>query len=193
MPSRPDPRQWFRPCRQPLRALASRPLAAAAIASAFALACVAVALAGRPAASVGPSSRVPVRSIVQGAAARVELVSASEALARGRRKLEQARMAPGNLYQAWAAFGEAQRSLARMDPRSSAAYDEAVQLGREAERELARRCARLLFAAARFGRYGEAERAQRAYRAALVHFPGDDPSGCRSTALASIAAGPAER
>ena len=192
MPSRPDPRQWFRPGRQPLRALVSRPLAVAAIASAFALACVALARAGRRAASAGPSSRVPVRSIVDGAAARVELVSASEALARGRRKLELARMAPGNLYRAWAAFGEAQRSLARMDPRS-AAYDEAAQLGREAERELARRCAHLLFAAARFGRYGEAERAQRAYRAALVHFPGDDPSGCRSAALASIAAGPAER
>jgi hypothetical protein len=46
-----------------------------------------------------------------------------------------------------------------------------------------------LFGAARFERYGDDARAQVTYREAMLHFPGDDPSGCRKKAQENLVAG----
>jgi hypothetical protein len=55
------------------------------------------------------------------------------------------------------------------------------------ERELEADCKRLLFAAARSERYGQDAQVQTAYREVLLHFPGDDPSGCRRKAQEALA------
>jgi hypothetical protein len=113
-----------------------------------------------------------------GAPASGSVERAQAAYQRGLRKLRERRIAPRNLYDAWAAFLEARGELER------AGGGEGVVAGlqrsiADAERDLARECRRLLFSASRFDRYGEEEKAQRAWREILLHFPGDDPAGCR--------------
>ncbi|GAC1345365.1 MAG: hypothetical protein NVS2B9_08620 [Myxococcales bacterium] len=117
--------------------------------------------------------------------------AAREAWERGRRKLDERRVAPRNLYDAWRALVEARQGLEDLDPRP-ALYAEVALLAEEAERELGRDCARLLFAAERHGHYGLEAKAQLALREVLLRFPGDDPSGCRRRAREGIASVPDE-
>lgn len=99
---------------------------------------------------------------------------------RGRRKLDERRIAPRNLYDAWVSFSAAHRLLdGRVAPPP---LDELPVLLEGAERDLATLCRRLLFSAGRFERYGQEPRAEAAYRDVLLHFPGEDPSGCRAQA-----------
>jgi hypothetical protein len=118
---------------------------------------------------------------------RGDLKSAREAYDRGRRKLEERKVAPRNLYDAWKSFAYARRALEDLEPRPPL-YGEVALLVRDAERGLERDCARLLFSAERHERYGEEAKAQRAYREVLLHFPGDEPSGCRRRARQNISA-----
>jgi len=99
---------------------------------------------------------------------------------RGRRKLEERRVAPRNLYEAWKSFTTARRLQDRRD--LAPPLDALTGLIDAAERELGTECKKLLFTARRFERYGEEQRAQAVYREVLLHFPGDDPSGCRARA-----------
>jgi hypothetical protein len=109
------------------------------------------------------------------------LAAARAAYDLGRRKLEERRIAPRNLYDAWKALREGRAHLDGLaDPQPLRA-----ELGRmidECERDLERQCGRLLFRAARFERYGQEDRAQEAWREVLLHFPGDDATGCRKKA-----------
>ena len=99
---------------------------------------------------------------------------------RGRRKLEERRVAPRNLYDAWKSFSAAGRLL---DGRpATPPLDALPRLIDEAERDLRSECRKLLFTARRFQSYGEEVRAQAAYREMLVRFPGLDPGGCRAAA-----------
>jgi len=111
--------------------------------------------------------------------------AAQEAYERGRRKLEERNVAPRNLYDAWKSFTAARRYLEGMEPKPPL-HAEVAQLIKDTERDLDKECARLLFAAARLERYGQDEKAQRVYREALLHFPAEDPSGCRSRARSEI-------
>ncbi len=111
---------------------------------------------------------------------------------RGRRKLEERRVAPRNLYDAWKSFTAARRLLDRGD--LAPPLDALPGLIEAAERELGTECKKLFFTARRFERYGEERRAQAVYREVLLHFPGDDPSGCRARAreeLSTVADGDA--
>lgn len=112
---------------------------------------------------------------------------ARAAYERGRRKLDERRIAPRNLYDAWSAFTEARRLLEGVSPEPPLRAD-LTRLIHDAEQDLGRDCSRLLFAAARFLKYGEADRAGQAYRDVLLRFPGDEPSGCRKTAQARLSA-----
>jgi pSer/pThr/pTyr-binding forkhead associated (FHA) protein len=112
---------------------------------------------------------------------------ARAAYERGRRKLDERRIAPRNLYDAWSAFTESRRLLEGASPEPPLRA-ELAQLIHDAEEDLGRDCSRLLFAAARFDKYGEGEQAQQAYRDVLLRFPGDEPSGCRKTAQARLSA-----
>ena len=104
----------------------------------------------------------------------------------GRRKLEERRIAPRNLYDAWKAFREGRAHLDGLaDPAPLRA--ELGRLIEECERELERQCGRLLFRAARFERYGQEDRAQGAWQEVLLHFPGDDATGCRRKARDHLA------
>jgi len=104
----------------------------------------------------------------------------------GRRKLEERRIAPRNLYDAWKAFREGRAHLDGLaDPEPIRA--ELGRLTEECERELERQCSRLLFRAARFERYGQEDRAQEAWQEVLLHFPGDDVTGCRTKARDHLA------
>ena len=67
-----------------------------------------------------------------------------------------------------------------------ALYAEVAQLIKDAERDLEKECGKLLFSAARFERYGQADKAQQTYREVLLHFPGEDPTGCRKKAQENI-------
>jgi len=118
---------------------------------------------------------------------RGDLKSAHEAYDRGRRKLEERKVAPRNLYDAWKSFGHARRALEDLEPRPPL-YGEVALLIRDAERDLQRDCARLLFSAERYERYGQGAKAQIAYREVLLHFPGDEPSGCRRLARRNLSA-----
>jgi hypothetical protein len=109
------------------------------------------------------------------------LEGARAAYQRGRRKLEERRVAPGNLYEAWQAFMAARGYLQGLARPPAFSADLGRLIG-ETQRDLERECRRLLFAASRFDRYGEEEKAQRIWREILLHFPGDDPAGCRSKA-----------
>jgi pSer/pThr/pTyr-binding forkhead associated (FHA) protein len=117
-----------------------------------------------------------------------ELRAIRERYERGRRRLEERRIAPRNLYDAWRAFAAAASAL------EAVAADLATQatlqgLIRWTEGELETECKRLLFAAARCERYGQEAQAQTTYREILLRFPGEDPSGCRRKAQEALAAG----
>jgi hypothetical protein len=124
--------------------------------------------------------RVEVLAITPG-----DLVAAKQAYDRGRRKLEERRIAPRNLYDAWKAFIDARRQMEGLAARP-ALYAEVAQLIKDCERDLDKECGKLIFTAARFERYGQDERAQQKYREVLLHFPGEDPSGCRKKAQGNI-------
>jgi len=111
--------------------------------------------------------------------------AAREAYERGRRKLDERHVAPRNLYDAWKSFTAARRFLEGLDPRPPL-YAEVAQLIKDTERDLDKECGRLLFAAGRLERYGQEDAAQRVYREALLHFPAEDPSGCRGKARSEI-------
>src|SRR4051812_13209001 len=111
--------------------------------------------------------------------------AAREAYERGRRKLDERQVAPRNLYDAWKSFAEARRFLEGLDPKPPL-YAEVAQLIKDTERDLDKECGRLLFAAGRLERYGQGDAAQRVYREALLHFPAEDPSGCRGKARSEI-------
>jgi hypothetical protein len=108
-----------------------------------------------------------------------DVQAAREWYERGRHKLRERRVAPRNQYDAWSSFKTARRLLHDERPPPLDSVDALVEA---AERDLASECSRLLFAARRFERYGQDDRAQSAYREILLHFPGDDPSGCRARA-----------
>jgi pSer/pThr/pTyr-binding forkhead associated (FHA) protein len=114
-----------------------------------------------------------------------DLAAAKQAYDRGRRKLEERRIAPRNLYDAWKAFAEARRQMEGLATRP-ALYAEVAQLIKDCEHDLDRECGKLLFSAARFERYGQDEKAQQTYREVLLHFPGEDPTGCRKKAQENI-------
>ena len=114
-----------------------------------------------------------------------DLVAARAVYERGRRKLAERRVAPRNLYDAWAAFVAAAGHL-KGATGSGPLRAEVERLVSECERDLRRECERLLFTAARFERYGQQDRAQRAWREVLLHYPGDDPAGCRHRAEESV-------
>ena len=114
-----------------------------------------------------------------------DLLAARQAYDRGRRKLEERRIAPRNLYDAWRAFTEARRQMEGL-AQKPALYAEVAQLIKDAERDLDKECGRLLFSAARFERYGQEEKAQQTYREVLLHYPGEDPTGCRRKAQENI-------
>ena len=115
-----------------------------------------------------------------------DLAAGRAAYERGKRKLAERRVAPRNLYDAWASFvaaGEHLKDAAGALP----LRDEVARLVAGSERDLRRECQRLLFVAARFERYGQLDRAQQAWREVLLHFPGEDPAGCRRQAEESVA------
>jgi hypothetical protein len=120
-----------------------------------------------------------------------DLKAARESYDRGRRKLEERRVAPRNLYDARTMFLAARRNMEGLNPRP-ALYDEVAQLIKDCERDLEKDCSRMLFTAARFEKYEQEERAQQTYREVLLHFPGDEPSGCRKKAQGSIISAQAE-
>jgi hypothetical protein len=111
--------------------------------------------------------------------------AAREAYERGRRKLDERHVAPRNLYDSWKSFTEARRFLEGLEPKPPL-YAEVTQLIKDTERDLDKECGRLLFAAGRLERYGQEDAAQRVYREALLHFPAEDPSGCRGKARSEI-------
>jgi hypothetical protein len=111
--------------------------------------------------------------------------AAREAYERGRRKLDERNVAPRNLYDAWKSFTLARRYLEGVEPKPPL-YAEVAELIHDTERDLDKECSRLLFAAGRLERYGQDDKAQRVYREALLHFPDEDPSGCRGKARAEI-------
>ena len=121
--------------------------------------------------------------------ARGDPATARAAYERGRRKLEERRVAPRNLYDAWRSFLEAQRAL-ETDPEPAALEQELAGLVAGCERDLRRECDALLFRAARFERYGQQEAEQRTWREAMLRFPGDDPGGCRRRAQQNLVSGP---
>ena len=104
-------------------------------------------------------------------------------------RLEERRVAPRNLFDAWKYLVTARRLLEGLSPRPPL-YDEVAQLIKDAERDLDKECQRLMFAAAKEERYGRDERAQQIYREVLLHFPGEDPIGCRKRAQANIVSTP---
>ncbi|HET9754322.1 MAG TPA: FHA domain-containing protein [Myxococcales bacterium] len=144
-----------------------------------------VALAWTPPAAPSAEERATASGAEAGPPSAPE--AARAAYERGRRKLEERRIAPRNLYDAWSAFSEARRLLEGISP-APALRAELVQSIHDCEQDLSRDCSRLLFAAARFHKYGEASRALQAYRDVLSRFPGDEPSGCRRTAQARLSA-----
>ena len=129
--------------------------------------------------------RVELLAIVPG-----DIRAARAAYDLGRRKLEERRVAPRNLYDAWKYFLQARRSLEGLSPRPPL-YGEVAQLIKDAERDLDKECATLFFTASRYETYGEDAKAQQSYREVLMHFPSDDPSSCRKRALANIVSTPA--
>jgi len=125
--------------------------------------------------------RVESFAITQG-----DFKAASAAFERGRRKLDERRIAPRNLFDAWKNFIEARSETEGLAVKP-AFQGELAQLIQDCERYLNNECGRLLFAAARLERYGQEEKAQQTYREALLYFPGDDVSGCRKKAQGNLA------
>jgi Inner membrane component of T3SS, cytoplasmic domain len=113
------------------------------------------------------------------------LAAARAAYERGRRKLEERRIAPRNLFDAWTAFTQARAQLVA-EADAPALRAELDRLIGDCGRDLQRQCGRLQFRASRFERYGQEEKAQQAWRELLLHFPGDDPTGCRKKAQANL-------
>jgi hypothetical protein len=107
-----------------------------------------------------------------------DLAAGRAAYERGRRKLLERRVAPRNLYDAWTAFAAAREHL-KGTAGAGFLPEEVGRLVSECERDLRRECERLLFVAARFERYGQQDKAQQTWRLILLHFPGEDPGGCR--------------
>ena len=120
-----------------------------------------------------------------------DLRSARESYERGRRKLEERRVAPRNLYDAWQLFTAARRNLEGLKPRP-ALYDEVSQLIKDCERDLDKQCSKMIFTAARFEKYEQDQKAQQTFREVLLHFPGDDPGGCRKKAQEKLVSGQVE-
>jgi len=114
-----------------------------------------------------------------------DLKAAQTAYELGRRKFEERRVAPRNLYDAWKYFTAARRSLEGLTPRPPL-YDEVAQLIKDTEKELDKDCSRFLFTASRQEKYGQDDKAQQTYREVLSHFPGEDPTGCRKKAQDNI-------
>ncbi len=114
-----------------------------------------------------------------------DLKGAQESYDRGRRKLQERRVAPRNLYDAWKIFLIARRNMEGLSPRP-ALYDEVAQLIKDCERDLEKDCSKMIFTAARFEKYEQDDRAQQTYREVLLHFPGEDPSSCRKKAQENI-------
>jgi hypothetical protein len=138
----------------------------------------AVAVAAR--AIAAPPASTPLAAIAEAA----DASTARGWYERGRRKLDERRIAPRNLYDAWVSFTTAHRLL---DGRAAPApLDELPVLMEAAERDLSTLCRKLLFTARRFERYGQEQRAEAAYRDVLLHFPGEDPSGCRAQAQRNL-------
>jgi hypothetical protein len=135
------------------------------------------------------ASPQPDRPSGGGDRARGDPAAARAAYERGRRKLEERRIAPRNLYDAWRSFLEAQRAL-EADPEAAGLEQELAGLVVGCERDLRRECDALLFRAARFERYGQQEAEQRTWREAMLRFPGDDPGGCRRRAQENLVSGP---
>jgi hypothetical protein len=117
------------------------------------------------------------------------LATARAAYERGRRKLDERRVAPRNLHDAWRAFLEAKQAVEGLEDGSELAAELPALIG-GCERELRRQCDALIFRAARFERYGQTEAGQRTWREALLHFPADDPGGCRRRAQDSLLSNP---
>jgi hypothetical protein len=115
----------------------------------------------------------------------VDVERARTTLERGRRKLLERRIAPRNLFDAWTALREARDAYGTLVPRPSV-WPELTQSIAECDRDLRRECQRLLFIAARFERYGDTDKAQQAWREMLLHFPGEDPGGCRRKAQENV-------
>jgi predicted component of type VI protein secretion system len=105
-------------------------------------------------------------------------IAARASYERGRRKLAERRVAPRNLYDAWMAFRAARDQL----DGDAALAGEVARLAADCERDLRRECDRLLFAAGRFERHGQEDKARQTWREILLHYPGDDPGGCRRRA-----------
>lgn len=114
-----------------------------------------------------------------------DLGAARTAYERGRRKLEERRIAPRNLYDAWKAFTEARRQMEGLAQKPPL-YEEVAQLIKDCERDLDHECGKLLFTASKLEKYGQDDKAQQTYREVLLHFPGEDPSGCRKKAQENI-------
>jgi hypothetical protein len=138
--------------------------------------------------STSPSSieRAGLEPDLTAASASARVAEAHGWYERGRRKLEERRVAPRNLYDAWKSFSNARRLLDGQElPPPLAALP---QLADDAERDLERDCRNLLFAARRFARYGQEHKAQAVYREVLLHFPGEDPTRCRERAQQDLPA-----
>jgi len=145
---------------------------------------------GEPAAAGAPiardeQSRAGAQACIENPPAGPGALAAARAgYERGRRKLEERRIAPRNLYDAWASFTQAHGQLvAEGDVPLRAELDRLIA---DCERDLLRQCGRLQFRASRYERYGQEEKAQQAWREVLLHFPGDDPAGCRRKAQANL-------
>jgi pSer/pThr/pTyr-binding forkhead associated (FHA) protein len=113
------------------------------------------------------------------------LADGQAAYERGRRKFEERKVAPRNLYDAWKFFTAARLSLEGLNPRPEL-YAEVAQLIKDTEKEMGKECSRLIFTANREEKYGQSDRAQQTYREVLTHFPGEDPTGCRKKALDNV-------
>jgi len=133
--------------------------------------------------SAAPASRLPEAAVPQvrnAAKTSGETGRAQDLYERGRRKLEERRVAPRNLYDAWKSFTGARQLLEGRTPPPG--LEALPRLIAEAEGDLMSECKKLLFTARRFEKYGVEQRAQAVYREVLLHFPGDDPSRCRAEA-----------
>jgi predicted component of type VI protein secretion system len=138
------------------------------------------------AAVASPPAAVTIAAAPSPPAAPADVEGARLAFERGVRKLEERRIAPRNLFDAWAAFATARDKLQALADKP-APYPDAARLAAETGRDLASDCQRLLFQAVRFERYGETSKAVSTYREVLLHFPGDEPTGCRKKAQEKLA------
>jgi Inner membrane component of T3SS, cytoplasmic domain len=184
--SRPWRAAWWTRLQPPARAGLVAGCALVAVAGSGAVSWRAdAAPAGAPLAHGDTSAPSPQACIAPPVAVPGALEAARAAYERGRRKLEERRIAPRNLYDAWVAFIQARGQLpAGAD--AAGLRGEVDRLIAGCERELQRQCGRLQFRASRFERYGLEDKAQQAWREVLLHFPGDDPAGCRKKAQASL-------